>query len=173
MKKRNIVTLVLGALMTALGFLYPLLKSAYSYWECFLTLVPPAFILLGIFIIIFAALGFAYPDFFKEKCPLSTTITATSGSLVGSCWFWCFLGYATISSKNHPIAYPVFTTFGSIFTICLLVLLVVYICFRAKKFSPSGFGIDVLIVILTFIPFIFISGGIAEIVEDIYHAIIA
>lgn len=173
MKKRNIVTLSLGALIIALGFLYPLLKPAYSYWECFLTLVPCAFILVGIFTIIFAVLGFAYPDFFKEKCPLSTTITAISGSLVGACWFWCFLCYATLSSKNHPIAYPAVVTLGSIFTICLLVLLVVYICLRAKKFSLSGFGIDVLIVILTFIPFIFISGGIAEIIEDIYHAMIA
>ena len=173
MKKRNFITLILGVIIVALGFLYPIFKPEYSYWECFLTLVPFAFILLGIFITLFAILGFSFPDFFKETCPLSTTITATAGSFVGSCWFWCFLVYATSSSKNNPIAYPMSITFGNILSICLLVLLVAYIYFRIKKFYFSGLGIDVLIVILTFVPFFFICGGILEIAEAAYHSMIA
>lgn len=171
MKKRNFITLILGIASVALGFLYPIFKPSYSYWGCFLTLVPFAFILLGIFIMLFAALGFSFPNFFKEKCPLSTTITATAGSLVGACWFVCFFIYATSSSKNNPIAYPMSITFGNILSICLLILLVVYLYFRIKKFYFSGLGVDVLIVILTFIPFIFISAGVAEIAENIYYAI--
>ena len=173
MKKRNFATLILGIIVIAIGFLYPIFKPSYSYWECFLTLVPFAFILLGIFITLFAILGFSFPDFFKEKCPLSTTITATAGSFVGSCWFFCFLGYGILSSKNNPIAYPAIVNLGTVCGICLIILLVAYIYFRIKKFSLSGLGIDCLIVILTFVPFFFICGGILEIAETVYHSMIA
>ncbi len=173
MKKRNFITLILGVIVVACGFLYPILKlSKYSYWGSFLTIVPCALILTGIFAILFAVLGFAHPDFFKEKCPLSTTITAAAGSFVGASWFFCFIGHGILSSKNNPIAYPAIVNLGTVCGICLIILLVAYIYFRIKKFSLSGFAIDCLIVVLTFIPFFFICDGILEIAETIYHVII-
>ena len=177
MKKRNIVTLGLGALMIAFGFLYPLL-TIRSYWSVLLSPTPCSLFLFGLFIIALGISGFVHPDFFKEECPLSTTLTATAISFVGACGFLCLFNVAWLNPKNYPIEFPAYITLGTVCGILAIILGIAYIYFRAKWFSSNNVGIfgiviDLFIVIFSFHPFITASALIIKLVKYIYHAMIA
>lgn len=177
MKKRNIVTLSLGVLAIVLGFLYPLHINA-PYWRYLITATPCSLFLFGLFSIALGISGFVHTDFLEEECPLSTTLTATAISFVGACGFVCLFNVSWLGSKNYPIAVPAYITLGTICGILAIILGITYIYFRAKWFSSNNVGIfgiviDLFIVIFSFYPFITASALIINLVEYIYHAMIA
>ncbi len=180
MKKRNFITLILGVIVVACGFLYPIVYFAIkhnlkmTYWDAILEIIPCTIFFIGLLIIIFAVLGFIFPRFFEKNCPISTTLTVTATSFCGACVLGCFLNLFTISAfgVKSPVLLPILTAIVPVFFFAGLALAVLYIFFRHKKPSFVGVLIDILIVILTFIPFLFIFAQIQEIATYIFHTFI-
>ena len=168
MKKRNFITLILGVIMVALGFLYPIIYSAIAPPSS----EEPVFVLgvlisicsrlfLGVLTILFSIIGFIFPKVIKENCPVSTTVIAIAISFCGAAGLCSIISFADTDPANTPIL----AVIASICCILVLTLVLLYIHFRKKYPSSGGVCIDIFIVILTFIPFLFIYTDILDIID--------
>lgn len=180
MKKRNFITLILGATVIALGFLYPILYFAISlnptktYWQALISMLPCSLFFIGTLIILFAVFGFIFPKFVERNCPVSTTLSAVGISFCGAVGFLSGL-YLMIPSPwyaSTPIADQAFALTGSLTFLGAWALLFLYVYFRGKKPSFVGVIIDLLIVALLFVPFLFTFEMVYEISSYIFHTFI-
>ena len=179
MKKRNFITLILGAIIVALGFLYPIIYSAIStgstetYWQILRYETPYQIIFIGLLIILFAVLGFIFPKFFEKNCPVPTTIISFAISFVSAGGMFCLIYSIWLSPQSNPIAFPANVTLGVICGICAIILTFIYISYRNKHPVYYGFAIDLITVFLTIKPFFHIITYIVILAETVYHSMIA
>ncbi len=167
MKKRGIITLIIGVVILILGIVAPLVFSnlvkapaaeqvnvlspqRVSLYIA-LAFIPAGFALLlnGLFVTLF-------PAFTENVCRTSTTVISISisafGSLVLVSLFNLYVYVVFNESKLHPISYPVsfFAALLCFFACCILVILYYY--FRRKNYSLQGIAVDLLTMSLYFIP---------------------
>ena len=167
MKKRGIITLIVGAAILLIGIVLPLVFSGVSKgssgealtildpqrWSFYLAL---AFIPIGFAIFLNGLFIAIFPNFTESVCKVSTTIISialsASGALVLISLFNLYVYVVFNESRLHPISYPVsfFAALLCFFAGCILVL--IYYFFRKKNYSLQGVAIDLLTVGLYFIP---------------------
>ncbi len=182
MRKRGIITLIIGAVILVIGILFPLIFSNISSgtategltirdpqrWSFFIALafIPTGFAILlnGLFVVIF-------PKFTENVCRVSTTLISialsTLGALVLISLFNLYVYVVFNESKLHPISYPVsfFATLLCFFACCILGLLYYY--FRKKNYSLQGVAVDLITVGLYFIPMTLFWGSIEMVASEL------
>lgn len=167
MRKRGIVTLIIGAVILVLGIVVPLVFSnlvkapvteevsvlspqRVSLYIA-IALIPLSFALMlnGLFITLF-------PTFTENVCRASTTVISIAisafGSLVLVSLFNLYVYVVFNESKLHPVSYPVsfFAALLCFFACCILAL--IYYHFRRKNYSLQGIAVDLFTMALYFIP---------------------
>ena len=89
------------------------------------------------------------------------TIIAIAISFCGAAGLCSIISFADTDPANTPIL----AVIASICCILVLTLVLLYIHFRKKYPSSGGVCIDIFIIILTFIPFLFIYTDILDIID--------
>ena len=182
MKKRGIVTLIIGAVILLLGIVVPLVFSYVTTgtptgeltikdpqrWSLFLALafIPTGFAILftGLFTVIFT-------KFTENVCKVSTTLMSIAlssfGGLLVISLFNLYIYAVFNESSIHPVSYPVsfFATLRSFFACCILAIL--YYFSRKKNYSMQGVAIDLLTMGLYFIPMTLFWGCIEMVASEL------
>lgn len=182
MKKRGIVTLIIGAVILLLGIVVPLVFSNVTTgtptgeltikdpqrWSLFLALafIPTGFAILftGLFTVIFT-------KFTENVCKVSTTLISIAlssfGGLLVISLFNLYIYAVFNESSIHPVSYPVslFATLLSFFACCILALF--YYFARKKNYSMQGVAIDLLTMGLYFLPMTLFWGSIEMVASEL------
>ncbi|MBE6607620.1 MAG: hypothetical protein E7633_03580 [Ruminococcaceae bacterium] len=182
MKKRGVITLIIGAVLLISGIIIPLVCSGISSgnstgeltirdpqrWSLFLAL---AFIPTGFAISVTGLFAVIFPNFTENFCRVSTTLISialsTSGALVIISLFNLYIYAVFNESKLHPVSYPVsfFAAILCFFACCVLVLL--YYFSRRKNYSMQGIAIDLLTMGLYFVPMTLFWGSIEMVASEL------
>ncbi len=127
----------------------PFIGSAAFLWFYMFCYI---FILYGMMLISLSFFGFLRDEPFRGCCRPKTTVTAL---LLGATWAaecFCFTLSATVNIYKHPIRSAVIAPSIYAGLLLILVLAVIYLTARKASFSVKGLLVDVLMMLITFLP---------------------
>lgn len=150
-------SLVLGAIILPLNDRSLIWNCFASYWTA------PAF-LFGIAFAVVGCFSLCFEKTVAKHCSLSTSLDAFGLSMFGAMGTLCFLCLSAIAlagkASNYPRLFPWSLSLGIIALLALPTLVIVYVVHRKRNWSIIGVWLDLLTVILFFVPF-FASGRCA------------
>ena len=173
LKRFLLIVLFAGVLLAMLGGLMPVhyLNAAQNnpstsiiggadaptYWLFAASLfggLPYVLMLLGVSLIISAAVYLLIVKTIKKHCDLRSTAIALGLSGIGALGLVCFFEWLAIvafqNMEQYPIQYPVSILLGILSLCAFLALLFLYFKVRKEKWSWIGIIIDVLTAVIYF-----------------------
>lgn len=180
LKRNALIILILGILMSVLGFITPIVywknytsqngsigiiggAGAPTYTFMLSTLfdeLPFVLILLGISFVVSAGFCLIFSNTVKKHCNINTSVISLGLSGVGALGLYCAFLWFTIVSfhemSKHPIEYPVSILLGIVCLFAFVVLIAVYLKLRKINWSIKGFCIDILTSIIYLPTFFFV-----------------
>lgn len=167
----GVLTLVLGALTTAFGFVLPLFyinkepsvqiicgadMPTYEFllWQA--GAFPVLFVLLGAALALTGLFSLIFNKSVSKNCAPKTSLIALALSVFGAtglnCFFFCFVCAAFGEKAAYPRAYPASAAGMIISLVAFLALIFWYVVERRKKISVFGVVCDVALSIV-YLPF--------------------
>ncbi len=177
MKIKAFVTLLVGLLLSAAGWLIPYVRLQQQIEEYgTITLVGVSqtpsslymervfgsemicFVLFGAALVLCGLFCLLFSKTVSSCCTLKTTALSLALSAVGAMGMICvLLWYVTTAfgeASQHPIAYPSSLIGGVICLAAFALLLVAYVAARKPRFSFKGVAVDVAAAVLFLPPFV-------------------
>ncbi len=187
LKVNALIILILGVLMSALGFIAPIVywnnytlhngvvgiiggadTPTYTFMlSALFDGLPFVLILLGISLVVSSVFCLLFSKTVRKHCNIKTSIISLGLSGVGALGLVCsFLWFSIVSfgeMSKHPIKYPVSILLGIVCFFAFVVLIAIYLKLRKINWSIKGFIIDVLTSIAYLPAFFFLFSYLYEI----------